>query len=146
MKRSPLGPGKTSLQRGSTFAPRPTSLKRARRPPRSPSEIEAAAAWAKGVKAKPCALCGAKGVDAHHIITKQKLREVAAADGLDVQSLLWDHRNRLALCRRHHEAHHSRMHPVPWTVLEQHAPKVFQFAREIGVLPWLERNYPAAGA
>ena len=59
-----------------------------------------------------------------------------------LERILWDQRNRLWLCERHHRAHHARTHPIARHILEQHAPKVFQFAVELGLLPWLERMYP----
>ena len=120
---------------------RKTPLKRVR-PVKQTINRAASEAWARGVRTKRCALCGANGVHGHHIITQQQLRIAAFSLRLDFERLRWDTRNRLALCPRHHAAHHARSHPVPWVVLEQHAPKVFQFAREIGLEWWLEAMYP----
>lgn len=105
-------------------------------------ERQASAAWARGVRTKPCAVCGALGSQGHHIITQQQLRQVAKTLQVDFERLRWDTRNRLPLCPRHHAAHHARTHPVPWSVLEDAAPKVVQFARELGLVYWLERTYP----
>lgn len=107
-----------------------------------PSERERAAAWATGKK--PCAVCRADAAcsKAHHIITRQRLRRKAREMGVDPERLLWDTRNRLWLCDRHHAAHHARSKPIGWTVLEQHAPKAFQFAEEVESTLWLERTYP----
>ncbi len=137
----------------------PTQPKRAarkrRKPLRGPTDRERSEAWAKGKR--PCAVCGAAAhrSHGHHIVTQQKLRQVAAArsvaselDGwasapvIDFERIRWDRRNRLWLCERHHAAHHSRAKPITWGVLQEHAPKVFQFAAELGLTPWLERTYP----
>ncbi len=120
-----------------------------------PSERERSAAWARGKK--PCAVCGGAVTYGHHIITQQKLRQVVAARtmaaALDpyatapvprLDRVRWDARNRLWLCERHHLAHHARTKPVAWSVLQEHAPKVFQFAAELNLIPWLERTYPGA--
>ncbi len=155
MKRSRLKPGAKSLARGSTFAKPTSSLKRERKAARKkvakraaalhgPTDREKSEAWATGKR--PCAVCGAAAEHSkgHHIVTQQRLRAVAKQLDLDVERIRWDRRNRLWLCPRHHDAHHSRMKPIGRTVLRQHAPKVFQFARELGLLPWLERTYPEA--
>jgi hypothetical protein len=82
--------------------------------------------------------------EAHHIITQQQLKLVARTHGLglDLDRILYDQRNRLWVCRRHHGAHHSSAKPIPWRIVERHAPKVKQFARELGLEWWLERTYP----
>lgn len=135
VKRSAIKPGREPLRRqGKSLA----------RKARKQIDRQASEAWARGAKSKPCAVCGAAGVHAHHVITQQKLRQVAAQNGLDFERLRWDKRNRLPLCPRHHAAHHARTHPIPWVVLEQHCPKVFQLARELGLLWWLEQTYPQA--
>ncbi len=134
MKRSQLK-RTTPLKRGPGPKPR-------RKPLRGPTDRERSEAFATGKK--PCVICNAAAIHskAHHIITQQELRKVALRLGRDLESIRWDRRNRLWLCERHHTAHHSRMKPITWAVLEQHAPKVFQFARELGLTPWLERTYP----
>lgn len=142
MKRSGIKPGLKSLERGSTFDGRGAGLKRRPRPRRAELEQKRSEAWARGVQSKPCVICGARGVHAHHVITKQQLRKVARQHGLDVERLLWDTRNRLAVCPRHHAAHHARSHTIPLLVIEQHSPKVFQLARELELTWWLEREYP----
>lgn len=124
-----------------------TSLKRRtplkqQRQARARIDRQAAEAWAKGARSKPCVICGSRQVQGHHIITQQKLREVAIATGRDFERLRWDARNRLSLCSRHHAAHHNRSHPIPWQVMHAHAPKAVQFARELGLVWWLERTYP----
>lgn len=136
MKRTQLGPGRVSRERGSTFKP-----PRHRKPPTA-SEREMRAAWARG--GKRCALCGAPGPSAHHVITKQRLKQKAAELGVPEHRLLWDRRNRLWLCPTGHAEHHARVRPVSWQELVEHCPKVFQFARELGLVAWLERTYPQA--
>jgi hypothetical protein len=87
-------------------------------------------------------MCGAKaGVQGHHVITQQQLRIAASELNKDFERLRWDTRNRLPLCARHHAAHHSAFHRIPRDVLEKACPKVFQFARELGLEWWLERTY-----
>lgn len=148
MKRTRLGPGKAALARGSTFKPRAAGLKRStagRRPPSRPARSDQAkagsAAWKVGLG--PCAMCGSThGVQGHHAITRQELRHVAAEQGLDADTLLWDLRNRLALCEDCHASHHARSHPVPLTVLFNYCPDVFDLADEIDRSWWLERTYP----
>lgn len=99
-------------------------------------------AWARRARSKTCAVCGAANPRGHHVITQQQLRKTASEQGLDFERLRWDTRNLLALCDRHHMAHHNRTHPVPLWLLSQRCPKVFQFARELDLVWWLERTYP----
>jgi hypothetical protein len=72
----------------------------------------------------------------------QVLRREARRLGFDFARVRWDTRNRLAICELCHERHHSRHRPIKRAVLERHAPKVFQFARELGLSHVLEREYP----
>lgn len=140
MKRSPLTrstplrAGAVSLERGGTF--------RRRRPKRS-AKVDRflSVAWARPAWVQPCAMCGGSRAQAHHIITQQQLRRANSRLRTDVRLLLWDDRNRLALCERCHQRHHSRSRPVTWLVLERHAPGVFEFAAELGLTGWLQRTY-----
>lgn len=142
MKRSPIRNGAKSLERGSTFAPKG----RVRRPlttkHRAVIDRQASEAWAKGVRSKPCVRCGAWHAQGHHILSQQALRRRAKELGIDAQSILWDERNRLALCPRCHAAHHLYAKRITRAMLEQHAPKVAQFARELGLDWLLDRDYP----
>lgn len=119
-----------------------TALKRQRKPPMSASEREMAAAWARGGQTKACVVCRARNPSGHHIVTQQRLKAKASEMGVPAHRLLWDRRNRLWLCERHHLAHHDRSKPITWELLQRHAPKVFQFVRELDLEPWLERRYP----
>lgn len=93
---------------------------------------QASEAWAWGARSKPCAVCGAVGgVEGHHVVYQQTLRKAALATGLEFERLRWDTRNRLPLCARHHQAHHSGRYRVPLEVVLEHAPKLMQFVREL---------------
>lgn len=142
MRRSPLGPGKRSVQRGSTFASRGQGLGRARRARRDPVTVLAASSWKAGVATAACVMCAARPVHGHHIVTQQEIRKAAARTGGDVDELLWDQRNRLALCADCHASHHARSHPIPFNVLLTHAPASLEFASELGLDWWIERTYP----
>lgn len=106
---------------------------------------QAAAAWAAAARRKRCVVCGAKEPQGHHIVWQQQLRRQATWLGVEFERLRWDRRNLLPLCEGCHGANHARSRPVTLEELRAHAPKVFQFARELGLLPWLERTYPPAG-
>jgi hypothetical protein len=120
-----------------------SELRRGRR--RKATDRERSEAWARHAQSKPCALCGSRLVQGHHVITQQELRRIARSKGLDVDRLLWDRRNCLALCQRHHDAHHSWSHRLTLDLVLAKCPKVAQFARELDLEWWLERNYPNNG-
>jgi hypothetical protein len=143
VKRSALGAGTKSLERGSTFAKPRTAVSTKRRHG-NPSAIDKARAeaWAHHARSKTCAVCGSERVQGHHVVTKQQLRKVARAEGLDAGRVLWDLRNCLALCERHHAAHHSWARRLTLSFVLDHCPKVAQFARELGSDWWLEKEYP----
>jgi hypothetical protein len=104
-----------------------TAKRRAR-----PIGVIRADVWRAGLG--PCIRgCESLYVDAHHVITAQKLRH------FNLHDHLMDHRNRLALCRPCHDAHHNRKHPVMW---EELPPAAIEFAQEVGLLWWLEKHYP----
>lgn len=113
---------------------------------------QASEAWAKGARAKPCAVCGCRGlIEGHHLVPQQQLRKVASETGLDLERLRWDVRGRLPLCPRHHAAHHSGARRVPLSVVLAGAPKLMQFVRELDrahgddrqpVARFIERTYP----
>ena len=73
-------------------------------------------------------------VEGHHILTQQQLRRRG------LEGVLWDVRNGIGLCEKHHRRHHSRRAPVARNVLPECA---FEFAAD-HQLGWLiERYYPA---
>lgn len=141
MKRSRLDVGAKSRERGSTFAKPRKPLKASRRV-KAIIDKQAAEAWAKAARSKRCVLCRANFASGHHIISQQQLKANAQANSRDLERIRWDRRNLLPLCQRCHGRHHSRMRPVTLQELRRYAPKVFQFAREIGELAWLQRMYP----
>lgn len=89
MKRSELGAGRKSIERGSTFASRGEGLKRTASPSRPRAISEASAAQRRKVHLQACAVCGAIGCDPAHL-TPRSFRGCDHADCV------------IALCRRHH--------------------------------------------
>jgi hypothetical protein len=93
MKRSPLGPGRKSLERGSTFDAERKSL--ARRNgigvPARPSRgfTPASKEQRRAVAGRACLVCASTPVDAAHLID----RSLGSGD---------DPRDVVPLCRRHH--------------------------------------------
>lgn len=119
-------------------------LRRGRPKPLSVSEREKSVAWHRGIGCT-CMVCGNTyrvECDAHHILPVQTLRREAKRLDFDFERARWDRRNRLACCRVCHERHHSRHRPISRDVLQEHAPKVFQFARELGLTSQLDHEYP----
>ena len=80
--------------------------------------------------------CGT-GIDselqAHHVITQQKLRKLKRED------LRWDVRNGLTLCERHHRRHTRALKRVPFELLR---PENVEFAEELQLGWLLEKQYP----
>lgn len=141
MKRSPLGPGKKSLARRTTFsAPRKPLGRRRRR--RAEVDRDAAAAWAAAVKSRPCVICADPVVDAHHVIYQQLLKRLARSRAIQPDHLLWDLRNGLPVCRHHHAAHHAARDSIPLSVVLENVPGVLHLARELDLTWWLEHQYP----
>lgn len=111
-----------------------TPLRRARR---KPAAVIQADIWREGLG--PCAVCKAlrvrlnDHVDGHHVIPAQTLRRHGLHD------YLVDKRNRLPVCRSHHESHHSRVIPITRVMLPA---AVFEFAAEVGLGWWLDKHYP----
>lgn len=138
-----MKPGKplqrrTALKRTGGLRQR-TPLRAKRRRPVTDRAM--AEAWAAGAR-RPCVVCGDPDVEIHHVITQEQLRVVARSRGLDLEPLRWDHRNALAVCEKHHAAHHARRERLPRLLLERWCPGVFAMADELGLTPWLERTYP----
>lgn len=76
----------------------------------------------------------------HHAISKQRLKQVCVARGLDQVPVLWDIRNRVILCEQPcHAEHTNRKRPLPRTRLPR---SVFEFALELGLTHVLDREYP----
>lgn len=144
MKRSRLGPGRKSLERGSTFVSRGNGLKR-RAPghatprrdpaPTNPSRHESEkATWGATARTRPCAVCGSRTlVQGHHVIYAQHLKR----EGL--RGFLWDLRNQLSLCAVCHARHHQAVARVPRDLLTVNN---HEFAAELGLSWLLRREYP----
>lgn len=131
---------RVSLQRKSVLQRPGRPLKQSRR---RIVDREASEAWARGVHGKGCIVCGARPSQGHHVITQQALRRHAADRDMDAQRLLWDRRNRVPVCAICHHAHHAWTRRLPLSLVERHAPRVRQFARELGLEWLLDREYPA---
>jgi hypothetical protein len=156
-----LSPGRKSLDRGSTFSAERKPLERkpfkrlvvlgdATRPPRlkrrrsvvNDRQRQRAEAWAHHARSRSCAVCGSLFVVGHHVITKQQLRHWARTKRLDSDQILYDVRNCLSLCDGCHADHHSWARRLTLPFVLKHCPKLHQFASELGLVWWLERNYP----
>jgi hypothetical protein len=133
VKQTPLRPGKPPRRQAPL-----------RRRFRRQIDRQASEAWARGIRAKTCAVCGKRcgTVQGHHVLYQQWLRQVARERGLEFEQLRWDKRNRLPVGERCHGAHHSARRRITRDVLRRHAPKVFQMARELGLTGRLEATYP----
>ncbi len=73
------------------------------------------------------------GLAAHHVISQQALRGLARQLGWDAETLaqvLWDPRNGLAVCRRHHDRHTLARRRLPLYLL---GPAHGEFAVELGL-------------
>jgi hypothetical protein len=103
---------------------------------------QAAEAWANRARTKPCARCGGRRVQGHHVIAKQTLRQNAMQNGYEYERVVWDARNLISLCERCHGAHHAATHRLSLSFVRGACPRIDQFAREVGLEWWLERTYP----
>jgi hypothetical protein len=105
-------------------------------------------AWAAYARGKCCAVCGrpdCQPVAGHHLIRQQVLRKEAALRGFDFETVRWDLRNQLPTGEPCHASHHNASRRIARAVLEAHAPRVFEFARELDLGWALDREYPPAG-
>jgi HNH endonuclease len=76
--------------------------------------------------------------DAHHIIRKQTLRAHASTmTEQDRMELLWDPRNGVPVCRKHHEQLTTAYRRL---TRAQVPPEVWHFAEEHGLVHALERE------
>lgn len=91
MKRSRLGPGRRSLERGSTFASEPTPIKRNGTSRRPRAISPASPAQRAKVAVQVCVVCQSDGCDPAHL-TPRGFRGCDDADCV------------IALCRAHHRA------------------------------------------
>ena len=128
MKSSALGPGRKSIERGSTF-----KRKTGRRMPTIEKVAMARAQqWKEPLRGGICEApdCDHPAEHAHHIIEKAQLKKIGAD--------LWDPRNRLAICADCHANHHNASHRLP---LPPRSHPVWGFAKDLGLEWWLLRYY-----
>jgi 5-methylcytosine-specific restriction endonuclease McrA len=114
----------------------------------------ASEAWHKAAVSKCCAQCGAKPksgrlIQGHHVIKKQVLerrcKELYGDQWLEhYVHIEWDRRNLLPLCERCHRRHHDAFRRLPRQLIEEHCRKINQFARELGLEWWLDREYSSS--
>lgn len=160
-RRTGLGPGKKSLQRGSTFG-KPRSRLKATPKERAPQaraaatkmtadERRATELFERVVKrGRTCAACGFHArnprveLDVHHIVPKEILKRIERQTGAPKGSLVWDPVNGMALCsqmteNRCHPRHTVKFKPVPRSRIPEAA---LQFAERLGLMYLIERHYP----
>lgn len=80
-------------------------------------------------------------LQAHHVIAQEVLRRLARAGTLDdrqLAAILWDPRNGLSVCRRHHDRHTLAASRIPAGALDaEHRA----FAAEHGLERYLAQPY-----
>ncbi len=111
MKRSRLGPGKKSQERGSTFASRNglTRKHKKQNPQRRGKQGKRnpySRGWTQRVftlYGRRCLVkdCGKKAVQAHHIVPRQMIADKFGEE----HPLCYDQRNGFPICKRCHEQH-----------------------------------------
>lgn len=107
------------------------------------------ALWGSVPSFARCLVCGRSKHEArragtklegHHAVAKRKLKEVARARGLNLIAVVWDLRNRVFVCGSPcHPDHTSAKRRIRLADLPSH---VLVFARELGLMWWVEREYP----
>jgi len=99
-----------------------------------PAAVIQADLWREGLG--PCVVCGAtRNIDGHHAVPRGSLVRHGKSE------YVMDKRNRVPLCRFHHEQHHSRTVPLRRDLLPA---SVFEFAEEVELGWLLDRIYPVA--
>lgn len=105
--------------------------------------------WRHGV-GEVCANCGRKAdwvqvfIEGHHVVRQSLIKARAKEEGWSEEELtrrLWDERNRMDLCRECHLGKHHNGNALPWSLVQRVTPKAIQFAREIGLLRRVSREY-----
>lgn len=119
---------------------------------RLPGEAAASDRWIVTVRCKSPLLVSTKdgqvaalGVKGHHVVTQQKLRQVAKDRGLsfdEENALVWDVRNGVPASARRHDRHHSYHERVTREELARHFPEVLEFVAEYELGAWFDRFYP----
>lgn len=78
-------------------------------------------------------------LEAHHVVPQEWLRKNYRQFGpYMLANLLWDSRNGLPLCARHHRRHTLAMNRVPLSVLP---PATCEFISEVGADYVVQRTY-----
>jgi hypothetical protein len=81
-------------------------------------------------------------LDAHHVaVSKQRIKQKFHPDDDRRGEALMDPRNGVPCCRRHHDLLERRLVVPTRAELPEDA---VEFAGEIGMLGWVERDYPEA--
>jgi hypothetical protein len=104
--------------------------------------------WASkvGRKCKNCRRTVKDGarIEGHHVARKElikaRARELKWTEE-ERDRRLWDLRNKLDLCERCHKGKHHNGKKLPWSLVEEEAPKAIQFLREVGLLRRVARDY-----
>jgi hypothetical protein len=81
------------------------------------------------------------GLEAHHVVSQQAIRALATERGYGPEHLarlLWDTRNGLAVCGRHHARHTLARRRIPLAVL---GPGHAEFACQLGLDYLIDRTY-----
>ena len=136
MKRSRIGPGRKSLERGSTFINVKALL--ANNPRRRARTAPGARGWTQRVFAlygRQCVVCGGKASQAHHAVPRQTI----VARGGDSFEIAYDPRNGVPVCFDCHQAHENASRRIPLSLLP---PGVVAWADENGFRWYLDRTYP----
>jgi hypothetical protein len=102
---------------------------------------EAAAEWRRHFAARPCVMyrespCDQEGTFrnfGHHVLSQQALKR------RHLHGLLFDRRNGIALCSRHHRRHEAAVERIPRDRLP---PEALEFAERLGLGWWIEQRYP----
>lgn len=139
---------KKALERGEALLRR-TPLRSKPKPQVSERERRAMEQFGVVSPRECCAVCGRTKIEAwaagtkleaHHVISKQKLKQVCSARALDVVEVVWDRRNRMCLCGQPCHADHTtakrRVRRSKLTATH------YEFAAEYGLTYVIEREYP----
>lgn len=151
LRRTGLAPGKGLAPGGGP--------KRARPPVDAAATLldqEASGAWHHYVllRARGRCECGCRRnpgatnqLQAHHVLAQQHIKayvrglQLPAAEArVRLRGLLWDRRNGMALLEECHRRHTLQHRPVRQAALR---PEHWQYARELGLVRLLERQYTA---
>lgn len=141
-KDPPARKPRKPLKRGS-------SLKTSKKARRSQLAGRLSKRWREGV-GRVCANCGREAdwvqvfIEGHHVVRQSLIKARAKEEDWTQEELdrrLWDERNRMDLCRDCHLGKQHNGKPLAWSLIQKVTPKAIQFAREIGLLRRVSREY-----